>query len=90
MVHCCLSCLQDALLLRQTPGSFRAVLGAKMAGLLGLDGTALRAAPVGAVLLFSSVSSIVAPLGQPNYAAANAMLNAWASARSEQARRLSS
>ena len=77
---------QDQLLLRQTPGSFRAVLGAKVSGLLRLGGPPLRLAPAASVLLFSSVSSIVAPLGQPNYAAANAMLNAWASARGAQAR----
>lgn len=35
-------------------------------------------------ILFSSVSSIVAPLGQPNYAAANAILNAHANKRSQQ------
>lgn len=77
---------QDALLLRQTAGSFRAVLAGKVSGLFTLD-AALAAAPLCAMMLFSSVSSILAPLGQPNYAAANAVLNAWASARSEQARR---
>jgi hypothetical protein len=75
---------QDRLLLKQTPGSFRAALGAKVGGLLCLE-RPLSLAPAAATLLFSSVSSIVAPLGQPNYAAANAMLNAWANAQSEQA-----
>ena len=73
------------MLLKQTPGSFRAALGAKVGGLLRLQ-RPLSLAPAAATLLFSSVSSIVAPLGQPNYAAANAMLNAWANAHSEQAR----
>ena len=79
--------MQDALLLKQTPGSFRAVLGAKAGGLLRLE-RPLSLAPASATLLFSSVSSLVAPLGQPNYAAANATLNAWANAQSEQARPL--
>ena len=40
--------------------------------------------PTAAQLLFSSVSSIVAPLGQPNYAAANAILNAHANSQTLQ------
>lgn len=75
---------QDQLLLKQTPATFRGVLGAKVSGLLAMA-PHLHAAPISAVALFSSVSSIVAPLGQPNYAAANAMLNAWANAQSAQA-----
>ena len=78
-------CGQDQLLLKQTPATFRGVLGAKVAGLLAMA-PHLHAAAVPHTLLFSSVSSIVAPLGQPNYAAANAMLNAWASAHSAQVR----
>ena len=74
---------QDKLLLKQTPESFRSVLGAKVSGLLAM-GSALELAPLHNILLFSSVSSIVAPLGQPNYAAANAMLNAWANAQGTQ------
>jgi len=76
---------QDALLLRQTAGRFRASLAGKVGGLLALD-AALGGAPLRAALLFSSVSAIVAPLGQPNYAAANAALNAWATGRGAQAR----
>ena len=70
--------LEDKSLLRQTPGSFRAVLAGKVSGLLRM-GSALTALPTRGLALFSSVSSIVAPVGQPNYAAANAMLNNWAS-----------
>lgn len=76
--------LQDKLLPKQTPSSFRAVLGVKVSGLLAMD-AAMVALPLSSIMLFSSVSSIVAPLGQPNYAAANAMLNAWANGRSSQA-----
>ena len=75
---------QDALLLRQTASSFRAALAGKVSGLFALD-AALAGAPLAASALFSSVSSIVAPVGQPNYAAANAVLNAWANGRSAQA-----
>lgn len=76
--------MQDALLLRQTTSSFRAALAGKVSGLFALD-AALAGAPLAAMALFSSVSSIVAPVGQPNYAAANAVLNAWANERSAQA-----
>lgn len=75
--------LQDALMLSQTPGSFRRVLAGKVAGVFGLEG-AMKLSPLGLAALFSSVSSIVAPLGQPNYATANAMLNHWASTSSAQ------
>ncbi len=79
--------VQDQLLLKQTPATFRGVLGAKVSGLLAMA-PHLHAAAMPHTLLFSSVSSIVAPLGQPNYAAANAMLNAWANAQSAQVRSL--
>ena len=75
--------LEDKSLLKQTPSSFRAVLAGKVSGLLRL-GSALAALPTRGLALFSSVSSIVAPIGQPNYAAANAMLDNWASSRSAQ------
>ena len=45
---------------------------------------ALRMQPTHSQLLFSSVSSIVAPTGQPNYAAANAILNAHANSKAQQ------
>ena len=75
--------LRDATIANQTPASFRAVLGCKVSG-LDMMQESLQGAPVASVVLFSSVSSIVAPLGQPNYAAANAMLNHWATAHSNQ------
>ena len=75
--------LRDATISNQTPASFRAVLGCKVVGLDTLHG-AMQATPLMSTVLFSSVSSIVAPLGQPNYAAANAMLNTWASAHCNQ------
>ena len=75
--------LEDKSLLKQTPGSFRTVLAGKVSGLLRL-GSALTAIPLRALALFSSVSSLVAPVGQPNYATANAMLNHWASQHAAQ------
>ena len=48
-----------------------------MSGLLAIEAQ-VTALPISCLLLFSSVSSIVAPVGQPNYAAANAILNSMA------------
>lgn len=75
--------LEDGRLAKQTPGSFRRVAAGKVCGLQALE-RRLSAAPLAAVACFSSISSIVAPLGQPNYAAANASLCAWASAKAAQ------
>ena len=55
-------------------------------GMFALDNS-LRKQPARSQLLFSSVSSIVAPTGQPNYAAANAILNAHANAKAQQVSR---
>lgn len=55
----------------------------KVAGVQALE-RQLSNAPTAGVVAFSSVSSIVAPLGQPNYASANASLCAWANAKAAQ------
>lgn len=75
--------LEDGRLAKQTAGSFRRVAAGKVAGLQALERN-LAAAPIPGLVAFSSVSSIVAPLGQPNYASANASLCAWASAKAAQ------
>jgi KR domain len=75
--------LEDGRLAKQTAGSFRRVAAGKVAGIQALD-CQLSNAPTRGVVAFSSVSSIVAPLGQPNYASANASLCAWASAKAAQ------
>lgn len=80
--------LEDGALAKQTPGSFRRMAAGKVAGLAALE-RHLGALPVPGLAAFSSVSSIVAPLGQPNYAAANASLPAWASAKAGQGETLS-
>lgn len=75
--------LEDGRLAKQTPGSFRRVAAGKVSGLQALE-SQLAYTPVAAVATFSSISSIVAPLGQPNYAAANASLCSWASSKAAQ------
>ena len=64
-------------MLNQTPNTLRTEIGPKVSGLLAIQAHVL-ALPLFALVLFSSVSSIVAPLGQSNYATANAMLNSIA------------
>ena len=75
--------LEDGRLTKQTAGSFRRVAAGKVAGVQALERNLVNA-PTCGVVAFSSVSSIVAPLGQPNYASANASLCAWASAKAAQ------
>lgn len=71
--------LQDERLARQTAHHMRAVAAPKSAGLLNLQNAA-RAAPVTALVLFSSVASLIGSPGQANYAAANASLEASSAA----------
>jgi KR domain len=77
--------LEDGRLAKQTAGSFRRVAAGKVAGVQALE-RQLSNAPTQGIVAFSSVSSIVAPLGQPNYASANASLCAWASTKAAQGR----
>ncbi len=73
------------MLINQKPSSFRAVMAGKSSGALSLQHATAHSA-VSSTIFFSSVSSVVAPLGQPNYAAANAVLNAVANAQNIQVR----
>lgn len=75
--------MQDALIGNQTPSAFREVMAGKSSGVLRIMSATLTL-PLVRRFVFSSVSSIVAPAGQPNYAAANAVLNAAANLQDSQ------
>jgi KR domain len=70
---------QDAALPQQTVARLRAVLAPKASGTRNLL-AAVAAAPLGSVALFSSIAALLGNAGQSNYAAANALLDAGASA----------
>ncbi|MDR3753233.1 MAG: SDR family NAD(P)-dependent oxidoreductase [Terracidiphilus sp.] len=72
--------LDDGLLMLKTAASARRVLDPKVRGTLVLE-EALRDEPLACFVLFSSVSSILPPAGQVDYAAANAFLDAFALSR---------
>jgi acyl transferase domain-containing protein/aryl carrier-like protein len=69
--------VQDELLLRMTTETFQRVLRPKLRGgwLLHM---LLKDSPLDFFILFSSTGSVIASLGQANYAAANAFLDALA------------
>src|SRR5258707_573548 len=69
--------VQDELLLRMTTETFQSVLRPKVRGGWLLH-SLLKDYPLDFFLLFSSTGSVIASLGQGNYAAANAFLDALA------------
>ena len=69
--------LHDALLPRQGVGGVRATLAGKVSGALALACTTATT-PLPSLAFFSSMSTLFAPAGQANYAAANAALAALA------------
>lgn len=69
--------VQDELLLRMTPEIFQRVLRPKVRGGWLLH-RLLREYPLDFFVLFSSTGSVIASLGQGNYAAGNAFLDALA------------
>jgi acyl transferase domain-containing protein/acyl carrier protein len=72
--------VQDELLLRMKPASFQRVLRPKLRGGWLLH-KLLKENPLDFFILFSSTGSVIASLGQGNYAAANAFLDALAAHR---------
>ncbi|GLV53919.1 polyketide synthase [Dictyobacter sp. S3.2.2.5] len=75
--------VQDELLLRMKTEAFERVLRPKLRGGWLLHHL-LKDYPLDFFLLFSSTGSVIASLGQGNYAAANAFLDALAAHRSSQ------
>jgi len=72
--------IEDCPLMLKTKESAARVLDAKVRGTLVLE-KVLRDSPIGCFVLFSSISSILPPPGQVDYAAANAFLDAFALSR---------
>ncbi len=72
--------LDDGPLMLKTADSATRVLDPKVRGTLVLE-EALRDEPLACFVLFSSISSILPPAGQVDYAAANAFLDAFALSR---------
>ena len=72
--------LDDGPLLIKTPESAARVLAPKVQGTLALE-EALRGESLRCFVLYSSISSILAPAGQIDYVAANAFLDDFAQSR---------
>jgi NADP-dependent 3-hydroxy acid dehydrogenase YdfG/acyl carrier protein len=75
--------VQDELLLRMKKETFQRVLRPKLRGGWLLH-QLLKEAPLDFFILFSSIGSVIASLGQGNYASANAFLDALAQYRRAQ------
>src|SRR5262249_3095213 len=75
--------LRDSLLLNKTPEEVQAVLAPKVVGLEHLD-EASSEVPLDFFVLCSSLSAVTGNVGQADYAAANAYLDAFAHVRAAQ------
>ena len=69
--------LADGLLGKQSAATLRRVMAPKASGIANLS-TRMAALPVGALVAFSSIASLLGNAGQANCAAANGALDAWA------------
>src|SRR5262249_41174980 len=77
--------LRDSLLLNKTPEEVQAVLAPKVIGVENLD-EASSQIPLDFFILCSSLSAVMGNIGQTDYSAANAYLDAFAHARAAQVR----
>lgn len=72
--------LRDSLIIHKTAGDIEAVLAPKMQGILNIDAATQRE-DLDFMVLFSSLSGVWGNIGQADYAAANAFLDAFAQSR---------
>ncbi|PSL48189.1 polyketide synthase PksJ [Chitinophaga niastensis] len=74
--------LRDSFILRKTTTEFQEVLAAKVTGLLNLD-DATKHLSLDLFVFFSSGTAVTGNIGQADYAAANAFMDAYARYRDE-------
>ncbi|HEY9131208.1 MAG TPA: type I polyketide synthase, partial [Dyella sp.] len=74
--------LRDSFLIKKTPQQLREVFSAKVAGTLNLDEASAEIA-LDCFIVFSSITGAIGNVGQADYAAANAFMDAFAHRRAE-------
>ncbi|MEJ2417343.1 MAG: beta-ketoacyl reductase [Exilibacterium sp.] len=81
IIHCA-GVTQDSLIINKAAASLEAVMGPKVSGVVNLD-IASRECDLDFLLLFSSISASLGSLGQIDYAAGNAFMDAYTAYRNE-------
>ncbi len=81
ILHCA-GVIQDNFILNKTPAELHAVFAPKVAGLVNLD-EATRGHALEQFICFSSMAGVLGNVGQADYAAANAFMDAYASYRNQ-------